>query len=80
MLASFSSGIPGILPWGKWWCPILPLDHAPLKVVVCEPLQLPLVFAPTAAVVNEWHAKYVERLRELFERHKRPTDTKLEVW
>ena len=38
--------------------------------MIAAPLQLPRMEAPTAADVDAWHARYVEALVALFERHK----------
>eukprot|EP00727_Mastigamoeba_balamuthi_P011936 m51a1_g7365 putative diacylglycerol o- (347) ;mRNA; f:57930-58970 len=64
-----SLGVPGVLPVGVWWCPLLPRP-ARLLTVLGQPLQLPTIERPSADDVDEWHARYVQRLREVYDRHK----------
>jgi len=75
-------GIPTVIFCGLPWFPILPRRGCELLTYVGEPLQLPKTPEPSAAQVDEWHAKYVAALRELFDKHKaeagRP-DAELEV-
>jgi 2-acylglycerol O-acyltransferase 2 len=74
-----SFGLPGIVPWGQWYCPLLPRD-VPLKVVVGAPLAMPQIFAPTKEQVDLWHGKYMEAVQALYDKHRRPTDGDLEMW
>ena len=78
-----SLGLPGILPFGKWWCPILPRNEH-LHIVVGPKIQLPKVESPSESEVAKHHARYISELVGLFERHKykfgfKP-ENKLEVW
>jgi hypothetical protein len=83
-----TKGLPGILPWGRWFCPILPRDKH-LHIVVGKPLSPPEGMtpgAPTEAEVSAHHARYVQALGALFDRHKvrfygqSAKDVALEVW
>lgn len=51
-------------------CTLIP-RRVPLRVVVGSPLAVPRVANPSQELVDRVHREYVERLRELFERHKR---------
>jgi len=62
-------GIPGVFPFGKWWCPLLPRDGS-LHIVVGRPLHLPKIESPTDSEINEHHLRYIKHVEELFERHK----------
>ena len=64
--------IPGVLFFGRWWCPLMPDPTARITVVVGAPLNAgkPPVDAPTAAMVSAAHAAYVAALRSLFDKHK----------
>lgn len=76
-------GIPTVAFWGLAWCPLLPRTGCELLTYVGEPVVLPKIAEPTAAQVDEWHGKYVQALREVFDKYKaeagRP-DAKLEVF
>ncbi|CAE7444759.1 DGAT2D, partial [Symbiodinium necroappetens] len=63
-------GIPTVCFWGLPWCPLLPRRHLKLLTFVGPALELPKLPEPTTQQVDEWHQKYVEALRELFDRHK----------
>lgn len=63
-------GIPGIAPFGSWFMPILPKYHGGLHIVVGKALRLPMLANPTNDQVEKYHMKYMERLKELFDRHK----------
>ncbi|CAE7717435.1 dgat2 [Symbiodinium sp. CCMP2456] len=63
-------GIPTVCFWGLPWCPLLPRRHLKLLTFVGPALELPKLPEPTTEQVDEWHQKYVEALRELFDRHK----------
>lgn len=58
-----------ILPWGKWWCPFLPLP-AKLHTVIGTPIELPHIPNPTSEDVDRWHQIYIEEMVELFDRYK----------
>ncbi|XP_068855117.1 LOW QUALITY PROTEIN: 2-acylglycerol O-acyltransferase 3-like [Aphelocoma coerulescens] len=68
--------------WGRGGLPFLPF-RVPLTVVVGSPLEVPRVPRPSPEVVAHYHGLYVERLQELFERHKGacgvPSDTHLTI-
>ena len=79
-------GWPGIMPWGRWWCPILPRADR-LHLVVGKPLLPPAPAPePTNEQVREHHARYVAALTELYDRHKvqyygaAAASAKLEIW
>ena len=68
-------GLPAIVPFGKWWCPLLP-RNARLHVVVGEPLAPPARFAsggtkPTKADVDAHHAAYCAHVQKLYARFAR---------
>jgi len=75
-------GIPTVVFCGLPWCPMLPRRNCELLTFLGEPLELPRIEEPTSEQVDEWHAKYVQALRDLFDKHKaeagRP-DATLEV-
>ena len=52
-----------LLPW-------LPRHDVSINTVVGAPLQLPRIEDPTRAEVQYWHARYIEELVALFDRHK----------
>jgi len=65
-------GLPGILPYGRWWAPILPRDKR-LHIVVGSPLLPPTgaaIAQPSEEQVDAHHAKYVAELKALYDRHK----------
>ena len=82
-----TKGIPGVLPFGRWFCPILPRDTR-LHIVVGTPLAPPTGISnpPTDAEVSAHHAKYVDALKGLFDRYKveyyglAAKDAALEIW
>jgi hypothetical protein len=41
---------------------------------------LPRIHSPTAEDVNEYHAKYVQAVIELFDRYKTVDDGEIELW
>lgn len=63
-------GIPGAIPWGWLPIPFLPKPNVDLMVVVGPILKLPMIADPTFEDVQNWHARYIEALQDLFERHK----------
>jgi 2-acylglycerol O-acyltransferase 2 len=62
--------LPAILPFGRWWCPLLPRTNVELHTVGGTPLQLPKIDKPTAEDVDFWHSKYVQHLKAHFDLHK----------
>jgi len=78
-----SFGVPAAIFFGAWWNPIFMRTDAQCVSYVGSPLQMPTIKEPTAAQVDEWHAKYVEALRALFEKHKAEAgepNAVLEIW
>ena len=74
--------VPATVFYGKYG--LLPDDDIDMRVVVGEPLKLPLIPNPSAEDVSKHHARYVEALRGLFNRHKRvvggvAADVELEI-
>lgn len=84
-LALNKRGLPGIVPWGRLLCPLVPRPR-PLHVVVGEPLHFAQAAQPTAEQVADAHAMYIAALTELFDRHKvkcygaAAASAELEVW
>ena len=58
------------MPWGKWWCPLLPRHDVAVHTVIGKTIELPHIERPTRDDVAKWHAVYVAELRALFDRHK----------
>merc|ERR1712130_451921 len=61
-------GIPGILPFGRWFCPILPRNKH-LHVVVDTPLKPPTLEKGqkvTREMVDQHHAAYIEKLKAFY--------------
>lgn len=67
------TGIAPIFPIGRGFFQytfgIVP-NRKPLHVVVGSPLELPKIENPSNEEINEYHAKFTEKLIELFETHK----------
>lgn len=82
-LALAKRNIPAAAMFGNPLCPLLPRRHVSLLTFVGVPLRLPQISDPAQSDVDEWHGKYVEALKALFEKHKveagRP-DSTLEIW
>lgn len=53
---------------GHVYFPPLP-RREPITIVIGRPYQLPLIPEPTEEEVDKVHAQYIERLRDLYERH-----------
>lgn len=84
-LALNDRDLPAILPFGKWWCPLLPQWDVGLHTVVGKRLVLPQIESPTTEDVAKWHAAYVAALKELFDRNKaslsaRGAAAELDIW
>ena len=62
--------IPTVVFFGVWWLPFMPWAGAEMHTVVGKPLRLPRIVATTKKQVAEWHGKYVDALKALFNRHK----------
>ena len=43
----YETGLPAIIPWGKWWCPLLPKSNVDIHVVVGTSIKLPKIISPT---------------------------------
>ena len=65
--------MPAVAFWGEPLVPIFPRRDAHCLSYVAPPLLLPTIAEPTAAQVDEWHAKYLAALQKLFD------DSKAEV-
>ena len=78
-----SLGVPAAIFFGAWWNPIFMRTDAQCVSYVGPPMQLPTIAEPTAAQVDEWHAKYVEALKLVFEENKASSgepNAVLEIW
>jgi hypothetical protein len=62
-------GIPGIMPFGRCWAPLLPRS-TPLMSVHGAPIKMPRIENPTKADVEEHAQRYCEGLKELYEKYK----------
>jgi len=62
--------VPLFACWGIWWCPLLPRGQVALETVVGNPFRLPKIAEPSQEEIDKWHAIYVEKLVDLFERNK----------
>ena len=67
------SQVPAVFFWGEPLVPIFPRRDSRCLSYVAPPLVLPSIADPTAAQVDEWHAKYQAALQRLFD------DSKAEV-
>jgi 2-acylglycerol O-acyltransferase 2 len=77
-----SFGIPAVAPIGKWWCPLMPRNES-IHIVVGKALELPCIEHPSREQITEHHARYIEALVALYDRHKATygcENTSLEVW
>lgn len=76
-----SLGLPAIVPFGRWFFPLLPRNDG-LHVVVGKPMPLAKVDSPTPDQVKVQHEKYIAVVKQLFEDHKADYGVKgeLEVW
>jgi 2-acylglycerol O-acyltransferase 2 len=62
-------GVPGILPFGCWWCPLMP-RRVPLLSVFGKRVDIPHIPNPTREEVREHAARYCDALRELYDEYK----------
>eukprot|EP00440_Ansanella_granifera_P073872 gb/GFBE01080156.1/.p1 GENE.gb/GFBE01080156.1/~~gb/GFBE01080156.1/.p1 ORF type:complete len:380 (+),score=85.79 gb/GFBE01080156.1/:1-1140(+) len=75
--------IPAAAMVGNPLCPLLPLRNVSLLTYVGEPVELPQIAEPTAAEVEKWHGKYMDALKDVFEKHKAEAgyaNSSLELW
>ena len=75
--------IPVFFPWGLWCFPLLPKPDVSLCTVYGNPLPLPKIENPTQAEIDQYHAKYIECLQDLYDRYKGKfgyKDRKLELF
>jgi len=76
-------GIPAVLPFGKWWCPILPRE-VQLNIIVGSPLSIPQIPNPSNEDVDKYHKLYIQHLVDLYDRHKdkyyHKNSGELEIW
>jgi len=76
--------LPAIVPFGRWYCPLLPKKVA-VNTIGGKPLKLPRIDQPSKGDIDEWHGKYVEHLKAHYARHadefaKYNESKELEVW
>mmetsp|Transcript_56710 Transcript_56710/g.132550 ORF Transcript_56710/g.132550 Transcript_56710/m.132550 type:complete len:320 (-) Transcript_56710:43-1002(-) len=74
-------GVALVLPYGPSGVPWQKFP-SPIRIVAGKPMSLPRIPEPSKADVEEHHARYVEELRQLFERHKAASgypDHRLEI-
>lgn len=62
--------IPGILPFGVPWCPLLPRSPRMLTTFSRVVLEFPKIENPTTEEVNHWHARYIEEVKKHFDKYK----------
>lgn len=62
--------IPAVLFFGWTLVPLFPRLESEVFTYVGKPLQLPKIPEPSPVEVDEWHAKYLAALRQLFEENK----------
>mmetsp|Transcript_14116 Transcript_14116/g.18344 ORF Transcript_14116/g.18344 Transcript_14116/m.18344 type:complete len:316 (+) Transcript_14116:56-1003(+) len=77
-----SLGFPGVMPFGTWWFPLLPKNKK-MHIVVGKAIKLPCFQKPTKDQINEYHTKYVDALKKLFDDNKKDygeEGNSLEVW
>jgi len=76
-LLNSKAGLPAIVPWGLWWCPLLPRCREKIHVVVGTAI------APLDGEgVDAFHTRYIKHVEALYDRYKvqygaSPT---LELW
>jgi hypothetical protein len=62
-------GIPGIMPFGRWWAPLMPRS-TPLLSVHGAPVTMPRIESPTKEDVEEHAQRYCDALKALYEKYK----------
>ena len=75
--------IPGVFFYGELLCPLFPRKRSRCLSYVGMPLKLPRIKEPSAAQVEDWHGRYVQALRTLFDKNKAEAGkpgAKLEIW
>eukprot|EP01084_Bolivina_argentea_P161674 281435_1 len=78
-------GIPGILPIGRWFCPVIPKNKR-LHIVVDTPLLPPKLNENetiTNEMINKHHEMYVKKLENLYDKYSKiyyGKQSKLEIW
>lgn len=76
-------GIPAVLIFGWPFFPLLPRPDIKILTVVGKPIEMPKIGEPDTEDVNKWHTLYCEKLRELFDEHKKsaglPESASLEI-
>jgi len=81
-------GLPAILVWGTWYCPLLPRHDFDFLVLMGAPIELPQIANPTAAEVKKYHDQYIQALTNIYDTYKEQVygtekgskDCKLQVW
>ncbi|CAK9029229.1 unnamed protein product [Durusdinium trenchii] len=63
-------GIPTVAFRGLPWCPLLPRSDVEMLTFVGPALELPQISHPSPQEVDEWHARYIDALVALFDKHK----------
>jgi len=57
-----------IVFWGRWW---LPIPHrVPLLTVIGKPIKCPKVTNPSAELINEYHERYLQATRDIYEKYR----------
>lgn len=62
--------IPGIIPMGLPWCPLLPRSPRMLTTFSKVVLEFPQIENPSLDQVNFWHARYIEEVKKHFDKYK----------
>merc|ERR1712232_803762 len=63
-------GVALVMPYGRWGIPGVPRP-VPLTYQVGRPIEMPRLPEATRADVEEHHARYMGKLKDLFENHKK---------
>ena len=62
--------IPLIIPFGCWFCPLLPNPTIGIHTVKSYGKVLPKIPEPTTEDIDTWHAWYVAEVQAVFDRNK----------